>query len=194
MGASNLRDAVLIASRQGWEFTSGFDHGQGAGRECFCLIAYHGRLQEAWTILFWCNLRTTNPTEDALAIGQEIDSVGLSKMLIKGSRGDVGNLGKGSIHEGAAKTINQEFSQRLGFVIHLPEKEAGSIETGVAVINAGLHNLRVFVDPTRCMPLIHAIEQWDGGESEKDKVDCWRYPMRAILAPWAVGGGGVRTA
>jgi hypothetical protein len=192
MGASNIREAVLLASRQGWKFTAGFDHGQGAGRECFSVIAYNDRLQEAWTILFWCNARTTNPTEDSRSILQQLDSIGLPPMLITGARGDVGNLGKGSITEGSAKSLNAEFASRLGFAIHLPQKEAGSIETGVAVINAALHNSRCFVDPS-CMPLIHAIEQWDGGEADKDKIDCWRYPIRPVLEQWATGRKGGAT-
>lgn len=200
MGCSSLWEACIKALRAGWVVTTGWDHGQSAGRECCVIILHNSQLKEAWVVGFYANPRRTIPKQDATAVRRMLDSLGISPRAVVGSLGDVGNLGKGTTEESSttARSINHALQTViddnghpiLGFPIFTPDKRGGSVARGVELLNMTFGSDGLFIDPS-CSPLATALECWTGGEPYKDPCDALRYPMRVIAERWLSGPSGV---
>lgn len=203
MGAPDLRSAVARALREGWQATTGWDHGQSAGRECCVVILWNDRLQEAWVVGFYANPRRTVPKQDATAVRRLLDALGIPVRAIVNSLGDVGTLGKGTTAESvnAAVPINTELATVrdesgmpiLGFPIFTPQKEAGSVTRGVELLNMVLGSNGLYLDES-VPDLAVALECWTGTEAYKDPCDALRYPVRVIAERWLNMRPGVSQA
>lgn len=203
IGCRSLREAVGRAIVQGWAVTTGWDHGQSAGRECCVVIIHNDHIQEAWAIGVYINLRRTVPQDDAIAVRRLLDALGISPFFVSYSLGDVGNTGKGTKGDSnLSNTINLDLSSVrfpdesyvLGFAISTPRKEDGSVTKGVELLNVSFHNDRLFLDNSVAQDktdLATPLESWSGGEPYKDPVDALRYPMRQIAERWMFARRGV---
>jgi hypothetical protein len=183
MGVETLREAIQVALDRGWEISTGWDHGQT--RERATIVIWDDDLAEMWVVGHWRNDRTTSTQDDALQFRRVLDQLSIEPERIVKSKGDIGNLGKGSPVQGdGATTINHELSVLLGFPISLADKSAGSVVQGVNRLNSGFHNNHLYVDESCSETLSVDLEQWDGGEAYKDGVDSLRYVAYPILRYW----------
>lgn len=196
MGCHTLAEAVAIARRQRWILKSGWDHGTSAKRECAYLLAYNSQSKELCAIGEYVNQVRTSVEQDAIGFRAVLDRLEIPPNALIASRGDIGNVGKGSDVAVMAQTINfklqtvvyesgpRKGEKILGFPILTADKAAGSVVAGVDLLNEGFGGGSVFVDPS-CSVLIEALQLWKGEAAHKDPVDAFRYaavdPLREFL-------------
>jgi hypothetical protein len=195
MGAASLRDAISTALFQGWNVSTGWDHGMGARREWCVPIIWSDREQEAWALRPYCNAERTTPEQDARAVRAMLDDMGVPIRRVVYSKGDVGETGKGTAAAGSINSVlttarYEDGRPILGFDIHLPAKGPGSVERGCELMNQGLASGALRLD-VGAEALAVAIENWTGGEGHKDACDAFRYVVRDILEAWLMAVPGM---
>lgn len=194
MGRSDLRSAVECALADGWKVGCGWDHGLEAHREIGQLAIWSERDREAWALGASSNPEMQTVVKDAVLFRESIlDPLGIPVRRMVQSRGDVGNMGKGTAG-GSAGSINIALSKAryedgarkgelvLGFPIGTASKGATLAEQEIA-INEGFGAGALYLDDSAAL-LAVALECWTGGEGYKDRVDAWRYVIWPILQQW----------
>jgi hypothetical protein len=185
------------ALRAGWQFGLGLDHGIGARREAAALMAWHPRLLELWWLDTYRNEHRTTEEADARGIRAMLDRWQVPIRAVTMARGDVGQLGKGSVD---ASSINQALSRVrtpsgsepvLGFPIATARKGPGSVADGVNEMNRGFASGAFKVDRGNAVAR-EAIVMWSGGETHKDVCDAGRYLARDVLEMFRMGRGGLK--
>lgn len=185
-GVTDLHEATRIALDRGWQFGSGWDHGIGAGKEVAVLIAWHKESKLIHVLDTYVNAKRTTPTEDAVAFRSVLNRWGLTPRHLRRNRGDVNGAGKSDT---TGWTINEQIERAtddsgvvLGFKIETPNKVAGSVETGIDLINTFLFSRGILLDPAAHV-VSGLMQRWSG---EKDgtehAIDALRYVCAPILS------------
>lgn len=192
MGAGSLAQAVLLAKAQGWRFGAGGDWGQAARRTWVGTIAYSKAEREVWCLPAYTNTRRRTPLQDAMGYRDVLDGLSLEPTWLRDNRGDVGGLGRAAgvqsniqinqvMERGKYPEGHPRAGQKvLGGFWMTADKRAGSVESGVELINRAFAGAVLFVD-TGAEDFAIGCEQWDGSERDKDVVDAYRYRLVPAL-------------
>ena len=181
----SLHEVTQAATRDGWQFTSGWDHGDSGGREVALLMAIHEDRKLLHVLDCYANQKRTTPTDDAIGFRRLLDTWGINPRQVVKSRGDINGAGKA---DASGDSINRQIQMAtdasgliLGFPIDPPEKQPGSIELGLNLMNTFFYSRGLFVDP-RAALLDTVLQRWLG---EKDgtehPIDALRYRATPAL-------------
>lgn len=181
----SLHEVTQAAIRDGWKFASGWDHGDSAGREVALLLAYHDGRRLLHVLDCYTNSRRTTPADDARGFRRVLDTWGILPRLVTKSRGDVNGAGKA---DASGDSINKQIQNAtdesgliLGFPIDPPDKQAGSIELGLNLLNTFFYSRGLAVDP-RASYLDTVLQRWLGDkDGTEHPIDALRYVATPLL-------------
>jgi len=73
--------------------------------------------------------------------------------------------------------------REAGIWIPTPDKGAGSVYAGVALVNGLFREDRMFIDPAGCPELVGSIQRWEGHRKDpaKDLIDAARYGVEKLI-------------
>lgn len=162
------------------------DHGIRAGRQATVFLAYDG--QRIWAFAEYRPKGTTSTRQDGAAIVAILREHGIGVGDVaywcgdracdaRGGRKDNGRLANAIAD--AAGVVRRE----ANIWIATPDKDRGSVFSGIALVNGLFHEDRAYVDGSACPELDSAILRWEGKRTDpaKDMLDAMRYGVERLV-------------
>lgn len=207
---------LALSPQDGWTDDGGeiklvvwTDHGTLPGRQVFLLVAYQalgeryrlssdrvdhsattpqrfGRRIRARVLAEYLNPETTSEEQDAAAVRDALDDIGLSVDMLDYGVGDTNNAGKSRGGRSLNAVYQNLFRSMMSpaaaprFVMHSAIKGPGMERFQVNLINGYLGRGDLSVHP-RCKATIRAMRRWTGKNDDyKHIIDTLRYGVHEM--------------
>lgn len=198
-------DSTLHASPKWYEpppegayLVGSWDHGVAAGKQVFVLEAFEGRegtKPRAWAMDMDVRPGRSQPIEDARAAVEVLRRNGINWWEVDAWVGDRAAHDNHHVKRKDNDRLRAYMAEAVGVPfdrfprIEVPYKTAGSVHSGILLINAlcadrwGDNRPCLMVHPDQCKQLAEAIEQYKGGSRDpmKDRVDAFRYGVEKAI-------------